>query len=256
MRFRDNSEECSKTITNLHEGHRNRLRERLMLRKFAESPDYEVLEYILTLSIKRRDTNEIAHRLVNQFGSLSKVFDASYDKLLEVKGITPTTAYFLQSIPYILRNYELSKIEPKQTITCAQDVFNTLGKSIMYLPNEEFYVMCLDAQNKMIAKKVFSLGGSSQVSIDTKDVVQFANKVGARKVVLIHNHPTSYVEPSVEDIETTKKLFMAFYVAGIELFDHVIVNSEAKYYSFAHSGYLKAFEKEYNLFIKSNTIYD
>ena len=256
MRFRDNHEENAKVIANLHEGHRSRLRERLVRTNFSGADDYQVLEYILTLPVKRRDTNELAHRLINHFGKLADVFDASQDELLKVEGMTPTIAYFIHSIPYIFRNYKLSKIRDKEKITCAQDIFMTLGESIFHLPNEEFYIMCLDAKNALINKELISLGGTSQVLIDTKEVVQRANKVNARKVVLVHNHPTGEAVPSVEDIETTKRLYMAFNMAGIELFDHMIVNGEEEFYSFAHEGLLKRYEDEYNKFIKTDKLTD
>ena len=121
MKFKDNHEDVS--MLNLHEGHRGRLRERLLRNNFSDADDYLILEYILTLVVKRRDTNDLAHTLVSTFGSLAGVFDASTEDLEQVKGVTPTMAYFLHSIPYIFRNY--NKI--KKMTTCEKILILSIG---------------------------------------------------------------------------------------------------------------------------------
>ena len=249
MKFKDNYENL--TTLNLHEGHRNRLRERLIRNNFSEADDYNVLEYILTLVVKRRDTNELAHTLISNFGSLAGVFDASIEDLEQVKGVTHTMAYFLHSVPYIFRNYKLSKKRPRVIISCAQDIFNYLGECIYHLPEEEFYLICLDSSNKVICHKVIALGGNSQVAINSSEAVKFAIKHKAQKVILLHNHPTASCDPSEEDIETTKRLYMSFNVNGIAIFDHVIVNSEEQFFSFAHAGLIENFQKECNNIFKT-----
>ena len=243
MKFRDEEEGFSK-IVNLHEGHRDRLRERLIRNSFTEVDDYQVLEYILTLVIKRRDTNELAHTLVKTFGSLAGVFDAEMDDLVTVKGVTPTIAYFLHSIPFIFRNYKISKLKPKATIACPQDIFNYMGQCIFHLPKEEFYLICLDNSNRVIYKRSLGSGGNTQVSLNVKELVAVATKVNAVKVVMLHNHPTGDCLATIEDIETTKRIYMGFALAGIELYDHIIVDSSEQFFSFAHEGILEKFKQD------------
>ena len=232
------------TTANVHEGHRARLRERLLKQNFVELDDYQVLEYILTLSIKRRDTNELAHRLINTFGSLAGVMDADVADLKKVKGVSENVATFLHSIPYIFRNYKLSKLKPKEVLTCPRDVFNYLGACVYHLPKEEFYIICLDNAYRVISKKNIATGGNSQVAIDLKEIVQYATQTKASKVIVLHNHPATDCSPSMEDIETTKRLYINFSVVGIELFDHIIVDRNEDYFSFSNSGMLNRFDKQ------------
>lgn len=243
MRFRDSHDKDTQ-ILNIHEGHRIRLRKRLEECNFSNIDDYQCLEYILTLCVKRKDTNELAHTLINTFGSLANVLEASIYDLQTVKGITYPMAYFLHFLPQIFRNYKISKRKAKPILTCPQDIFNYLGECIHHLPNEEFYLICLDNSNKVICKKAIANGGNSQVAIDTRDIVKFAVKSRANKVILLHNHPTASCEPSEEDIEITKRLFFAFDIDGIYLSDHMIVNNEEKFYSFAHAGLIEKFEND------------
>lgn len=244
MNFKNTHEEGMEKYINLHEGHRERLRERLDSTYFCDADDYQVLEYILQLVVKRKDTNELAHKLVNTFGSLANVCDSGVNDLIKVKGITPTMAYFLHNIPYIFRNYKLSKLKPKANLSCPQDAFNYLGECIFHLPEEEFYLICLDSSNNVINQRVVAIGGMAQVSVKLKEVLQFAQNVNASKVVLLHNHPTGNAEPSIEDIDATKRIFLNSMVNGITLYDHIIVNFKHEFYSFAQNGIIKQFEAD------------
>ena len=249
MKFKGNPEE-TKALMNLHEGHRGRLRERLLKTNFVDADEYQVLEYILTMAIKRRDTNELAHTLINTFGSLSGVMDAEVDDLKTVKGVSETVATFLHSVPYIFRNYKLSKIKPAEVLTSPRDVFNYLGDSIYHLPKEEFYIICLDNAHRVISHKNVATGGNSQVAIDLQAMLQYAIKMKARMVVVLHNHPTANCDPSLDDIETTKRLYINFKISGIELYDHIIVDRNEDYYSFANDGKLNDYLKDYNKIYK------
>ena len=248
MRFNDKKKDDNNTL-NLHEGHRNRIRERLGRNNFAEADDYQVLEYILTLVIKRRDTNELAHTLISQFGSLAKVFNAEEQELQKVKGITPTISFFLHSLPFIYRNYKMSMKQPKVNLSCPRDVFNYLGDCIYHLPQEEFYIICLDSGKNVINHKIVAIGGNSQVAILYREIVRFAVNSNASSVVFLHNHPNASANPSEEDIETTRRLFMSLHVENIDVFDHVIVSSDESFYSFAHDGQLSKFQEEANLIL-------
>lgn len=244
MKLINNLETDNKAIVNLHEGHRERLRKRLADKNFIED-DYQILEYLLTLPVMRRDTNGLAHKLINEFGTLANVLDSKIEDLLQVKGISPTIAYFLHSLPFIFRNYKFSKMEAKPVLTNPRDIFNYLGQAIHHLPIEEFYLICLDNSYKVINKKIISSESSDNVAIDIKNCVQFALQTKASKVIMVHNHPTSGPEPSKNDLETTKRMFIGFESSGIELHDHVIVNYNEELYSFSNSGLIKNFKDEY-----------
>ena len=245
MKIIKTKEASENSTVNLHEGHRERLRKRLSDKNYVEADEYQVLEYLLTLPIMRRDTNELAHKLINKFGSLANVLDSNVDDLITVDGISPTIAHFLHCIPYVFRNYKISKTKSKPVLTCPLDIFNYLGDAICHLPSEEFYMICLDNGYKVINKKILSLGGTTKVAIDIKQCVQYALSLNASKVIMLHNHPSSSADPSESDCETTKRMLIGFEMAGIDLFDHMIVNYEGKYFSFAISGNLNKYREQY-----------
>ncbi len=101
---------------NLHEGHRERLRNRFVKDGLESFEDHNILELLLFYSIARKDTNEEAHALINEFGSLSGVFDASYEDLCKVKGIGERTASLIKLVPEIFRKYETDKINKNGVI--------------------------------------------------------------------------------------------------------------------------------------------
>ncbi|MBO7508212.1 MAG: JAB domain-containing protein, partial [Clostridia bacterium] len=143
------------------------------------------------------------------------------------------------------RNYKLSKRKPAEVITTPKDVFNYVGECIYHLPKEEFYIICLDNAHRVISHKNISTGGNSQVAIDLQDIVQYAIKMKARRVVVLHNHPTATCAPSREDIETTKRLYINFDLSGIELYDHIIVDRTEDFFSFANNGLLNQYSTNF-----------
>ncbi|MGN1213240.1 MAG: RadC family protein [Christensenellales bacterium] len=243
MRFINKHEESETDKECLHDGHRDRLRETLLHTRFDDVDDYIALEYILFGIVPRKDTNEIAHRLINTFGCLANVCEADVVDLKKVKGVSENMAIFLNLFPYMFRNYKLSKQKPKATLTCTQDVFNYLGNAICHLPQEEFYVICLDNGDHVINQKLVSRGNNTEVNIRINEIVRFATSVNARKVVFVHNHPTTSEDPSQEDIETTKKLYMAFKYHNIKIVEHLIVNYMGRSFSFSNNGILQSFEE-------------
>ena len=250
MRYINKHEESSKDKVSMHSGHRGRLSKELYHNKFVGIDDYKVLEYILFSVIPIKDTNPIAHQLISSFGSFANVCDADLEDLKSIKGMTNRAAQLLVDLPYILRNYQISKQQPKQILACTQDIFNYLGSAICHLPEEEFYAICLDNGNHVINRKMIARGTDSEVSVRVNDVVKFAISMKAKKVIFLHNHPTTSVDPSVEDLDTTQKLFNSLSFHNIELAEHLIVNYMGDCFSFSKSGMLKCFNEKVQKLMK------
>ena len=248
MKFKNETND--KKIINLHQGHRDRLRER-MIKLDCDTADHELLEYILQQPIKRKDTNELAHRLLLHFGSFAKVCDASIEELLQVDGIGKSTAIFLTRIPKMFQAYKHAKAEVKPYINNERDVYNYLGQSIEHLPTEEFYVICLNAVQKVICHKKVSMGDGTMVAFNIKQVADFCKSVNASSVVVVHNHPTGSALPSVEDIESTKQLFFNLSFSGITLAEHLVVNYLGETFSFAKEGLIQEFADKKELFSRT-----
>lgn len=252
MDFRNKRENDNPKLINLHSGHRARFRKSLIEKNFEGVSEHQMLEFILFSCIPRKDTNEIAHRLIDAFGSLANVLDASVEDLMTVNGISESAATQLSALPSIFKAYKKSKLQPKTNLSCAKEVFDYLGECIFHMSKEEFYIICLDGGNNVITYHLLSIGSDNEVNVQIKRITEIANRVNASSVILLHNHPNGVCEPSVEDYDMTKKIFLNLGLSGIYVVDHIIVSSSHDYYSFSSSGIFKEFDKEFHSIFAQN----
>lgn len=222
-------------MAGIHEGHRERLRNKLKRYGFDCLEDHEKLEYLLFSFIPRRDTNPIAHELIATFGSFKKVLDADVDSLAEVKGMTENAALFLHMLPETFSAYLLSEKEQKfsSPARCAEIVIGRIGNK----REEHFLTLYLDDECRVIRTDLSSSKKNRMVEIDREELVASAVRHRAKYVVIGHNHPNGNVAPSPADVEATNRLVQALGMVGIKLADHVIV-SGGEYYSMKENGKL------------------
>lgn len=221
---------------NIHENHRARMQQRVLTYGLESLADHELLEYLLFFVIPRRDTNPLAHRLIDHFGGLHQVLDASYDQLLEVEGVGPATARLLVCFLPVNRCYLRSRAQ--------RTGLETLEKQAEYLlplfhgqSQEILYELLLDDRFRLLRAVRLAEGVSNSVHLDTKKAVAEALRSGATTVVLAHNHPGGYEVPSAEDAVITGRLMQQLDVVGIALLDHIIV-AQDRYLSMRATGRL------------------
>ena len=213
----------NKKPKNPHQNHRARLRETFRKAGVDGMPDHNLLEFLLFYSIPRKDTNELAHKLIGSFGSLSRVFDASYEQLLEIDGMGESSALLISMIPSICRRYAEGKINGKINLSDPEDAKAYLIKKFYGCKNEVFYMLCLDAVGNLINCVKLGEGTSGKVIIDKRETLESALRVGADKVIFAHNHPNGVAAPSREDLELTSDHSSILLSLGIRLVDHIIV---------------------------------
>ena len=218
----------------IHEGHRQRLKERFLREGLDGFTDVQVLELLLFYVVPRRDTNPIAHELVDRFGSLARVLDAPVSKLTKVPGISENGATFLRLVREIERRYALSQGE--------EIILNTIDDCCEYLTrffkgkkNETVYLLSLDAKLKLLACREVGEGSVNYASVPIRRCVEMALEDGATSVILAHNHPSGIALPSTEDVATTRRLAMALSAVEIQLVDHIVV-ADDDYVSMVQSG--------------------
>ena len=215
----------------MHEGHRQRLTNRFLNEGLEGFEDHEILEFVLFYAIPRVDTNGIAHKLIDTFGSLAGVFEADAKDLEQVGGIGKKAAAYLTMFPDVFRSYERSKLGKRPAIRSIKDAC-TFAKTLLFgKAFEQFYVIWLDTQNRVIHHQRLSEGGISESPIYLNKVAAAALRHHAVKGVIAHNHPGGNVTPSKADIDTTQDVLRALNVLGIDLVDHIII-SENAYFSF------------------------
>lgn len=227
----------------MHEGHRDRLRERFINDKFNNFADHEVLEMLLFYALPRRDTNGIAHNLLNHFGSLSGVLNAEPFELEEVDGIGKTASVFISMMPYLFEKYRVDANKEKLVLDSISKVNRYLQDRLAYLTEEEFHVLCLDSSLHLIKDVLISKGSVDKANVDLKIMNKYITRYKATGIVLAHNHPSGSVIPSYSDDVATKVIIHAFSIFDIRILDHIIV-SKKDCFSYCKEGLMEGFVKE------------
>lgn len=209
--------------TNAHKEHRSRVRETFRKTGIENQPDHNLLEFLLFYSIPRKDTNEIAHRLIDTFGSLNGVFNATYERLLEVEGIGESSALLISTIPGICRRYIEGAQAKKINLSEPEDARSFIVSKYYGCKKEVFYLICLDGTGKLINCCNLGEGSPDSVIIDKREVLETAFRNSADTVILAHNHPNGIAAPSKADLMLTGELSSIFKKVGIRLADHIIV---------------------------------
>lgn len=209
----------------IHEGHRERVRQRIDKGTFECLSDVEMLEYMLFFSIPRSDTNALAHALLKHFGSFSRVIEATEKELLAVKGVGNKSAQLLASYLPVFRFYHQQCIHAdKQTFDSSDKILHfyqnlALGKQV-----EHAYAMFLNQSKRLIKNVLFSKGTYNQTVIFADQVVKEAITHNARYVIVAHNHTAGTCFPSEADNHTAEEIYNALRLVKKELLDFVIVD--------------------------------
>ena len=220
-----------------HAGHRKRLRQRYKQEGLTGFSSYEVLELLLTYAIPRLNTNDLAHRLIDRFGSFRAVLEASPAELEQVEGIGPQASTLLSMMLPMLRRYEQERSTPRPKLG-AYAALSAYCRSLFLGVNvEHCYVLCFDAKSNLIVAVRLSQGTPSEVIIHPRAVVQEVIRHNATGVVLCHNHPGGSPEPSQSDLDVTKEIRQVLDGIGVRLYDHMIVSGSQEY-SFHNHGLL------------------
>ena len=229
---------AAKREPGLHEGHRKREKEQFLTNGLSGLPDHKVMELVLFYAIPQGDVNPLAHRLVDHFGSLAGVFHATYDQLLEVKGIGPNTAALLQLIPAVSARYLAQSTSFDGQIAGTWQYRELLWPLFFGQRDELAYLVCMDGKNKVLATKKLGEGIADAVRIGPRKVLEAALACNATRVALAHNHVSGVALWSDADLDTTLRLKRLLREAGIELVDHLIFAGDDMV-SMAESGALR-----------------
>lgn len=222
----------------IHDGHRARLRARYIEEGLAHFNEIDTLELLLFYAIPRRDTNELAHLLLQQFGSLDGVLGATTGDLCAVPGISENTAVLLHLFNDVARKCEISR-QSIRIVNSSQDAGTFLLPYFYGLREETVYLLCLDAKGKVLDCRALFKGSANGVAIAIRKIVEVALSVNATSVIMAHNHPGGLALPSAEDRAATLRIRAALQNLDIVLIDHIIV-ADQDFISMADSGLFQA----------------
>lgn len=220
---------------NIHDGHRQRVKERFLSEGLEGFAPHEVLELLLFYAVPKRDTNETAHLLLEKFGTLDRVFDAELESLTEVCGIGKNTAVLLKLMPEIAQYYLKERYNKSVKIENTEQMGEYMCSRMGMAGRELFAAAAFDADKNEIAYQVLGEGTISRSEVRIRSLAEFAIKQRADLIVIAHNHVAGAPLPSQADRDTTRKICRALAEIGIKVADHIIVAGDS-YYSFAANG--------------------
>ena len=200
----------------------NRPRERFKRYGAEALSDAELMAIILRTGTLKENVVDMSNNLINKY-PLDKLFDCSLKELQEIKGIGQSKAMQLLAVSELGKRYNQSKQQPITKISSPEDVFNHLRYNLENKKQEEFHIIILDNQNKIIETHMISKGILDAAIVHPREVFKPAIKASASKIILIHNHPSGNPDPSPEDLNITSKLKEAGKLIDIQVLDHVII---------------------------------
>ena len=207
----------------LHENHRARMQARVDRDGLESLAEHEALEYLLYLAIPRKDTNALAHRLIQHFGNFCKVMEADPEELMRVEGIGAKSARVISTVMSFSRYYELKKRKQRVALDHAEAAVEYVKPLFLGLQNELLYLILLDDKCRPIRDLRVAEGVPNRVHIDTRKLLRDVARTDATCGILAHNHPTGLAVPSEADLISTIGIMKALDPLGVSVIDHIIV---------------------------------
>ena len=221
----------------IHSGHRLRLKRSFLQNGIDTFENHQILEMLLFYGIPQMDTNPIAHRLLNKFGSLDKVFDAPLSELMKIEGIGENTATLIKFIPSLSRKYNESKKIKKTRIFSYEQIVEIFQTKFIGVEIEQVLIMLLGSDGSLLYCGKVNEGSVNTVAIYIRRILNLALTYDADTVILAHNHPSGNAMPSSNDISATRDIHTALTASGFHFEDHIIIAGN-EYCSLKQSGWL------------------
>ena len=206
----------------IHDGHRKRVRQAFLNRDIDSMPEHEILELILFYAYSRRDTNEIAHRLIKTFGNLDAVMNAAYEDLLSVKDVGENAATLIVLFSRFSKRYMKNLSALKKDFT-DEEITEHLKARFHGERSEVVVAIFCDSRGQYINTYEIDRGTSTETAFRPRELAEAAIRCGASKMILSHNHPQGFAVPSSADLRATIDLKDVFEQLDIQLLDHIIV---------------------------------
>ena len=223
---------------NVHEGHRKRMRARVIKNGPSSLQTHELVEMILYYSSPRVNTNEKAHELLAEYDNLANLIASEPEDLKRRCDVNDNTAVFFTLINEIVRRFEDERWKPKELID-SSDIAGEYAKFLLKHEKREcFYAICLDSQSRLICPVVISIGTLNETHVYIRSIVEAVIKFNARSVILAHNHPGGSLIPTRSDVETTVNIIKTMNMIDVFVTDHIIVAGN-EYLSMSDKGLVK-----------------
>jgi len=221
----------------IHDGHREKMRRRFLETGLEGFADHEALELLLYYAIPRRDTNPIAHALMERYDSLSGVLNAPVEDLEKVEGIGESAAILLSLVSRLSRKARIADASQETILNSSERAGAYLLERFAGERRELVFLLCLDRKGRLLACKRLAEGDVASADLNIRKVVEMALLTSASAVILAHNHPSGVAVPSSSDEAATRQVAEALRTIGVRLVDHIVV-ADRDFVSMADSGVL------------------
>jgi len=221
----------------IHKNHRKRMKNKFIEHGFEGFEEHEILEMLLYYAIPRKDTNPLAHTILNEYKTLANVFDADVHQLEKIPGLSKNSAVLLSMIPALARIYDKSKFEKQPYLHDTESIGKYAISLLKGKQNEELALICLDSNRKVHWSGIITKGTIDRIEAYPRIVVSEVIKHNARCVIFAHNHPHNTLMPSAADRAATDNLVELLRGIDVVVIDHVIVSGD-RYYSMAEMGFI------------------
>jgi len=216
----------------------DRPREKLILKGTQALSTAELLAILIGSGSRDRTAVQLAKKILSFYANnLQELSKANIKDLRNFKGIGEAKAISIIAALELARRKQASKAKSLKKIESSNDAYEIIAPVVADLNLEEFWILLLNRNNRVIAEKQISSGGVSGTVVDPKVIFKVALDNLASAVILAHNHPSGNLKPSSQDINITKKLVTAGNAIEIKVLDHLII-SQSGYFSFADEGLL------------------
>ena len=206
----------------MHENHRQRMIERCQRTGFASFADHEVLEMLLYYSKPRCDTNETAHLLLERFGRIDNVFEATIEELTEIDGIGLHSAVLMQLIRESARRYTKAVMQSRKRFMHIREVAEFAHTCFVGSTSEQLYLFLFNNGMEMIDSALLTTGAINSTEIPLRLILEKALFKKASCVILAHNHPHGMAVPSDADIDLTVRAADMLGMISIPLLEHLV----------------------------------
>ncbi|MGE5537855.1 MAG: RadC family protein [Gemmatimonas sp.] len=208
-----------------YHGHRQRLRDRFLADGGAGFQDYELLEFLLTLAVPRRDTKGLAKALIEHFRSFAEVIAATPEALAEF-GLSPASIAAIKIVDAAAVRLSQRQAIDRPILSSWQKVLDYCHAAMARSPTEHFRILFLDRKNKLIKDEVQQTGTVNHAPVYPREVMKRALELGASAIIMVHNHPSGDPAPSAADVAMTHEVRDVGSKLGVTLHDHLIIGRE------------------------------
>lgn len=210
---------------NLHKGHRARMKAQFRQYGADRFESHQLLELLLFYAIPQKDTNPLAHRLLKEFGDLNTLFNASFEDLCQIDGVSEHTATLLMLCGQLLPRYYNEK-QKRRPLNTESAVVEFLRPYFINQQKELVVLLSLNNRREPLDCSVISQGSITAAEASVREITERVIRTKATAIVLAHNHPAGHPIPSIEDVDVTKSLCRTLRGIDVAVVDHLIFAEE------------------------------